>query len=884
MADGEREDTSAGGAGGSKPVGPRYFEDVLPVELAAINARRRAMGSIATRGPVRPLSPPDDCGPQAARSGVGARRSPDPAKLFEDVARLGGTPTAGDADGPSPVATARAETAAEEAAPHKPDRKRPTPVPCTANGLALSGGGIRSAATCLGAIQALRRDGRLDSIDYLSTVSGGGYTGACLSAAMSKAGGGAYPFGDDVSDSPAIAHLRNYSNYLLPRSRSAVRNAADSAAIVIRGLLANAICVAAFLFPAAIVTIAVYHDRRDLEAAGFGLTLWPAAALVALLLAWAMLRSLPMLDRRTSDTASLLLDIARTLLVLVFLAALLNLQPFALLALDRVMQWPTGWTGFLQWAVGAAVALMGSVSTFASALGNFLKTSERSSAKSTLALRGLTKVALLLAAFALPLLLWLAYLLLSGWAILQWQLLPEAAGLAANVAKGRLLLTYGAISIVSILIMLGLRSNGYSLHRLYRDRLSKAFLFSARSRADSEKLAPPRLRREAEAAGDPPPLDGLKLSALRGSSGPYPLVNAALNVQGSLAANKRGRDADFFMFTPDFVGSDLTMYAATTPDPQLPGAYGIEQVDPRIDLATAMAISGAAVSANMGSSTVRLLSPTLSLLNIRLGYWMKNPRYLERTRTIGGRLRARLANAGDRFFLFMEMFNMLDENRRHLYLTDGGHIENLGLYELLKRGCALIVVIDGEADPEMGFEAFLKAERFARIDLGVRIVLPWEEIARRAPKVAAGIDARDAPRDRGPHCAVGRIFYADGAAGVLVYVKASLSGDEKDYILDYKLRNPDFPHETTGDQFFSEEQFEMYRALGFHMVDGLFHEDRFCFIADKAYGFADAAAALRAIDDLLPAAADPRSDSAKAFSSQVESPGDSENAENKQPA
>ncbi len=162
----------------------------------------------------------------------------------------------------------------------------------------------------------------------------------------------------------------------------------------------------------------------------------------------------------------------------------------------------------------------------------------------------------------------------------------------------------------------------------------------------------------------------------------------------------------------------------------------------------------------------------------------------------------------------------------------------------------------------MGFEAFLKAERFARIDLGVRIILPWEEIARRARKVAAGIDVRDAPRDRGPHCAVGRIFYADGAAGVIVYVKASLSGDEKDYILDYKLRNPAFPHETTSDQFFSEEQFEMYRALGFHMVDGLFHGDRFCFIDDPDYGFADAATALGAIDSLLPVAGDPGSVSA----------------------
>ena len=70
----------------------------------------------------------------------------------------------------------------------------------------------------------------------------------------------------------------------------------------------------------------------------------------------------------------------------------------------------------------------------------------------------------------------------------------------------------------------------------------------------------------------------------------------------------------------------------------------------------------------------------------------------------------------------------------------------------------------------------------------------------------------------GPHCAIGRVLYADGAQGLLLYFKSSVTGDEKDYILDYKRRNPTFPHETTADQFFTEEQFEAYRALGFHIL------------------------------------------------------------------
>jgi hypothetical protein len=79
------------------------------------------------------------------------------------------------------------------------------------------------------------------------------------------------------------------------------------------------------------------------------------------------------------------------------------------------------------------------------------------------------------------------------------------------------------------------------------------------------------------------------------------------------------------------------------------------------------------------------------------------------------------------------------------------------------------------------------------------------------------------PPNGGPHIAVGTIDYGpgEGEKGYLVYVKSSLSGDENDYIRDYQRRNTSFPQETTGDQFFSEEQFEVYRALGFHMVHGL---------------------------------------------------------------
>src|SRR5262249_20258665 len=51
-------------------------------------------------------------------------------------------------------------------------------------GLALSGGGIRSATVCLGAVQVLARHNLLAEIDYLSTVSGGGYFGSFVSSIL----------------------------------------------------------------------------------------------------------------------------------------------------------------------------------------------------------------------------------------------------------------------------------------------------------------------------------------------------------------------------------------------------------------------------------------------------------------------------------------------------------------------------------------------------------------------------------------------------------------------------------------------------------------------------------------------------------------------------
>ena len=117
----------------------------------------------------------------------------------------------------------------------------------------------------------------------------------------------------------------------------------------------------------------------------------------------------------------------------------------------------------------------------------------------------------------------------------------------------------------------------------------------------------------------------------------------------------------------------------------------------------------------------------------------------------------------------------------------------------------------------MAFGSFNVLVRYALIDLGVRIDLPWQKITDRTKATGKAIDEKgDAPKCAGPHVAVGDICYPGGRRGILIYIKSSLTGDENDYIFHYKKRYGAFPQETTLDQLFSEEQFEAYRALGFH--------------------------------------------------------------------
>jgi hypothetical protein len=370
------------------------------------------------------------------------------------------------------------------------------------------------------------------------------------------------------------------------------------------------------------------------------------------------------------------------------------------------------------------------------------------------------RVLIVLAGIAGPLLLLMSYMVLNDWIDTRWE---WVIGLLA-------------ISAVLIAWLWLINVNQISPHRYYRNRLAETYL----------------LRKGKETAVDPQPLSGLRSD---NAGAPYHLINAAVNLPSSKASGLRGRDSDFFLFSRHYCGSPLLGYCQTEE---------LETKDTNLDLGTAMAVSGAAASSYMGTTTIKGLAFWLSLLNIRLAYWLPNPKRL-----------AEIANGlGARpFSLWSELFGRIDENGKFVNLSDGGHIENLGVYELLRRRCKFIIAIDGEADPEMTFPSLMKLIRYARIDFGIDIQLDLDDLQRNE----AGYTKA--------HFVLGEIDYGDGHTGILLYLKSSLTGNERDYILDYQQSNPTFPHETTADQFFSEAQFEAYRALGEHIGEDLFHPE-----------------------------------------------------------
>jgi Patatin-like phospholipase len=345
----------------------------------------------------------------------------------------------------------------------------------------------------------------------------------------------------------------------------------------------------------------------------------------------------------------------------------------------------------------------------------------------------------------------------------------------------------GAMLLFGIVIGFFINANKFSLHATYRNRLIRAYLAASRT-----------IRRPNLFTGFDPE-DNIKLYKLS-SEKPLHVINGALNIVRGQQLAWQERKAVSFTMSRLHCGSFKVGYRPSA-------EYGNG-----ISLGTALAISGAAANPSMGYYSSPVLGLLMTLFNVRLGWWLGNP---------GAPGTKTWRRSGPRYSvgpLFSEAAGNTTDHYKYVNLSDGGHFENLGLYEMVLRRCHYIVISDGGEDPECSFADLGEAVRKIRIDFGIPIEFGSMMIYPRS-----AIETLESP---GHNCAIGRIRYSfvdgpDAPDGVIVYIKPACYGDEPRDIYEYFKRNPTFPHERTSDQFFSESQFESYRMLGAHTMEKL---------------------------------------------------------------
>jgi GNAT superfamily N-acetyltransferase len=398
------------------------------------------------------------------------------------------------------------------------------------------------------------------------------------------------------------------------------------------------------------------------------------------------------------------------------------------------------------------------------------------------------------------------YLFLLGLGCLLSLLVRKLPGLADPTHPEQdpltLALWFAGLLVVPGLLSCWLDVNDLSLNALYANRLTRAYLgASNQQRFDGGTGKPIRRSRFLLS-------DDLKLAELQPGahySGPYLLVNTALNLAAGDNLSWQERKAASFVITPGHMGcADLPSnqggYYPMDQQPMAAPHAGLRQGM----LGRAISISGAAANPNMGYHTSPAITALMTFFNVRLGWWLPNP--LKNPPVPAGKRPSSVL-----VWLLKELFGQTDDKATFLNISDGGHFENLGVYELVRRRCRLIIAVDGEADPNLAFHGLGTLVRRCRTDLGIDVEIDVERMRRDATT----------GRSR-EHIAIGTIRYdledPTHPVGTLVYIKATLTGDEPGDVLQYAQAHPDFPHQTTADQFFDESQFESYRSLGQHCV------------------------------------------------------------------
>lgn len=358
--------------------------------------------------------------------------------------------------------------------------------------------------------------------------------------------------------------------------------------------------------------------------------------------------------------------------------------------------------------------------------------------------------------------------------------------------------TFAAVFVVALVLALRVDINEFSLNAFYRNRLTRCYLGATRR---------PKQRNPQNFTGfdEDDDLDVAELAAKTGAKAPGPLhlINCALNLGGSSDLALHTRRSAPFTISPYAIGSSYVsseLSGARSPiGYRRTSRYGGR--DGQTTLGQAISVSGAAASPNMGYHTSAVVAFLLTLFNVRLGWWFPSPaRAISTSSSPWLSLR----------YLLMELFGGADDKSRYLMISDGGHFENLAAYELVRRKCRVIVVSDAECDPDLHFGSLGSLIRMCEVDFGTRIVIDL-----------SAINDGETSRSR-QNFAIGEVIYGDAPDGVLIYLKASMTESGDSAVRQYKASHPTFPHESTGDQFYGEDQFESYRRLGREVADRTF--------------------------------------------------------------
>jgi hypothetical protein len=379
---------------------------------------------------------------------------------------------------------------------------------------------------------------------------------------------------------------------------------------------------------------------------------------------------------------------------------------------------------------------------------------------------------------------------------------------------------FGIAVAISLVASYCVNINRFSLHSVYRNRLIRGYLGASRQKRVPDRFTGFDREDNVRVHSLWPP----KAAGGANSLSLFHVVNMTLNVVSTKRLAWQERKAEPFTVSPRHCGSAYLGYRPSKDYGDRPGHGGVS-------LGTTMAISGAAVSSNMGYYSSPSLTLLLSLFNVRLGWWFGNPGEAgERTFQTEGPTFAAIP-------LLAETFGLTTDERRYVYLSDGGHFEDLGLYEMVRRRCRFLVVIDAGEDAKFAFEDFGNAVRKIYIDLGIAIEFQGLELIRNRPtekvmrREAGG--GGEQPRVTIPYYAVGTIDYAcaDGSEsgcenGLILYIKPAYHGTEGAGIISYATAHPAFPHETTADQWFTESQFESYRSLGLEIINDILARSR----------------------------------------------------------